>query len=83
MIPGKYEPMLFSLILSGVMSLLVSGIATLRAVGMASDAANLWASAWLTAWAVAFPAVMVVTPFVRRALRLLIAENQIGSDMRT
>ena len=34
MIPKKYGPILFSLILSGLMSLLVSGIATFRAAGL-------------------------------------------------
>ena len=37
--------MLFSLILSGLMSLLVSGIATFRAVGFADGLPGLWASA--------------------------------------
>lgn len=75
MIPKKHGPMLFSLILSGLMSLLVSGITTLRAVGMAGDVANLWASAWLTAWAVAFPVVMIVAPVARRAVQFITAEH--------
>jgi len=33
MIPRKYGPQLFSLLLSGLMSMLVSGIATFRASG--------------------------------------------------
>lgn len=73
MIPKKYGPMLFSLILSGAMSLLVSGIATLRAVGMVNDAANLWVSGWLTAWAVAFPAVQVISPFARKVVQRVVA----------
>jgi len=75
MIPKKYGPMLFSLILSGVMSLLVSGIATLRAVSMTDGMVSLWASAWLAAWVVAFPAVMVVSPFARKVVQLVIAET--------
>lgn len=75
MIPKKYEAMLFSLILSGLISLVVSGITTLRAVGMVGNVANLWIGAWLIAWAVAFPAVMVVSPFARKAVHLVIAEH--------
>ena len=75
MIPKKCGPMLFSLILSGVMSFLVAGIATLRAAGMTDGMLSLWASAWLTAWVVAFPAVMVVSPFARKVVQLVIAEN--------
>lgn len=49
MFPKKFGPMLFSLLLSGLMSLLVSGIATLRAAGFADGVLALWLSAWLTA----------------------------------
>ena len=75
MIPAKYGPTLFSLILSGVMSLLVSGIATLRAVGLTDDMISLWIGAWLAAWVVAFPAVLVVSPFARKVVQRVTAEN--------
>jgi Na+/H+ antiporter NhaD/arsenite permease-like protein len=68
MIPRKYAPVLFGLVLSGVMSLLVSGISTLRATGLAPSFVAAWLSAWLTAWLVAFPVVLVVAPLARRAL---------------
>ena len=48
MIPARYGPVLFSLILSGVMSLLVSGISTFRALQPQQDFVSLWAGAWLT-----------------------------------
>lgn len=73
MIPAKFAPMLFSLILSGLMSLLVSGIATLRATGPVAGFAGLWLSAWLTAWLFAFPVVMLVAPLSRKAVALLTA----------
>ena len=72
MLPKKYAPALFGLILSGLMSLLVSGISTYRAVGFSDSYAGLWASAWLTAWLVAFPVVLVVAPLARRAVALLV-----------
>jgi hypothetical protein len=75
MIPKKYGPMLFSLLLSGLMSLLVSGIATFRAVGLPDDIIGLWFSAWLTAWLVAFPAVMLVAPLTQRIVRSVVAES--------
>lgn len=62
MIPKKYGPILFTLILSGLMSLLVSGISTLRATGLVPDFMGMWAGAWMMAWIFAFPAVMLVTP---------------------
>lgn len=75
MIPQKYGPQLFSLILSGLMSLLVSGISTFRVVGPEPGFLSMWSSAWLTAWLFAFPAVVLVTPLARKAVQLLIAKG--------
>ena len=61
-IPKKFEPLLFSLILSGLMSFLVSGISTWRAAGLVPGFMAMWTSAWLMAWLFAFPAVLVVAP---------------------
>ncbi len=75
MIPKKYAPMLFSLILSGLMSCLVSGIATYRAAGLVDGFLVLWSSAWVAAWLLAFPTVMLVAPFTQRVVRSLVAES--------
>jgi hypothetical protein len=75
MIPKKYGPQLFSLILSGLMSLLVSGISTFHAIGLVTNFANLWSSAWLTAWLFAFPAVLLVTPLARKTVQFLTAKD--------
>lgn len=75
MFPTKFAPILFGLILSGLMSLLVSGISTWRAVGPADGFAGLWIGAWLTAWLVAFPVVLVVAPLARRAVSLLVSPS--------
>ena len=72
MLPARYAPALFGLILSGLMSLLVSGISTYRAVGFGEGYAGLWVSAWLTAWLVAFPLVLVVAPLTRRIVTRLV-----------
>ncbi len=66
MIPARFAPMLFGLILSGLMSFVVSGIATLRAVGMGAGFADVWVNAWLTAWLFAFPIVLFAAPLTRR-----------------
>jgi hypothetical protein len=72
MIPRKFAPVLFGLILSGLMSLLVSGISTLRATGPISGFAALWTSAWLTAWLFAFPIVLFAAPVTRRIVERLV-----------
>jgi hypothetical protein len=75
MFPRKYEPVLFGLVLSGLMSLLVAGISTLLANGPAPGLATLWLKAWLTAWVVAFPVVLVVAPVARRSVQRLLAQD--------
>ncbi len=46
MFPARFAPVLFGLILSGLMSCMVSGIATLRAVGLAGGFAVQWMTSW-------------------------------------
>ncbi len=71
MIPQRFAPYLFGLILSGLMSFIVSGIATLRAVGLVPDLFGVWISAWLPSWAIAFPTVLFVAPLTRRLVALM------------
>lgn len=75
MIARRYAPLLFALLLSGLMSLMVSGISTLRAAGPAPGFFALWTTAWLAAWLFAFPAVLVITPLVRRAVERLVKQE--------
>jgi hypothetical protein len=75
MLPKQYAPLLFALILSGLMSLLVSGISTLRAMGPIPQFAEMWISAWLTAWLFAFPVVLLVAPLTRRVIGFLVARE--------
>lgn len=63
---ARLAPILFGLMLSGLMSLIVSGVATFRAIGLVSDFGLIWLTAWAPSWSVAFPTVLVVAPFVRR-----------------
>lgn len=69
MIPRKFEPVLFGLVLSGLMSLIVSAISTAVARGFGSGFGSIWISAWLTAWALAFPSVLLVGPLARRMVQ--------------
>ena len=74
MFPKKSAPILFGLILSGLMSFLASGIATLRAVGVVPDFVTTWIQGWLTAWVIAFPIVLIVAPLTRRLVQRLIVQ---------
>lgn len=70
MIPIRYAPVLFALILSGLMSALVAGVASWHAMSAGLESPWLWLqawrSAWLRSWPVAFPAVLLMAPLTRR-----------------
>lgn len=68
MIPARFAPILFGLIVSGLMSCVVSGIATVRALGFVDDLFFQWMTSWAFSWSVAFPTVLVVAPFARRTV---------------
>jgi hypothetical protein len=75
MMPKKYAPMLFGLVLSGLMSLLVSGISTFRLTGLWADLIGILTVAWLAAWAIAFPVVLLIAPLARQFVEGLTADN--------
>ncbi|KJS12786.1 MAG: hypothetical protein VR78_11730 [Hoeflea sp. BRH_c9] len=70
--PSRFAPILFSFILSALMSFLVSGIATLRNAGLDDTFLRLWMDAWLPSWLIAFPTVLVVAPLTRRLVGMLV-----------
>lgn len=74
MLPQRFAPLLFGLILSGLMSWLVSGISMLRATGLIHGFVGAWTLAWLTAWLFAFPVVLLVAPLARAAVARLTAK---------
>jgi hypothetical protein len=74
-IPRKYGPALFALLLSGWMSLLVSGLSVARTAGLTPAFPRLWLAAWVTAWVVAFPIVLVSAPRVQRWVGRLLAPD--------
>ncbi len=71
-LPARFAPILFGLLLSGFMSLIVSGVSTANARGLGPGFVGDWLSAWAFSWAIAFPAVLMVAPFVRRVVARLV-----------
>ena len=72
MISRRFEPLVFGLVLSGLMSFVVSGIATLRVTGLVAGFPGLWFGAWLTAWVFAYPVVLFVAPVTRRIVSRMV-----------
>ena len=66
MIPARFAPLVFSFLLSILMSCLVSGVAVLNTAGLDDGFSNLWLTAWFKSCIVAFPAISVLAPLTRR-----------------
>lgn len=75
MIPARFAPVLFGLILSGLMSCMVSGIATFRVLEAGTAFLPAWMTSWAFSWAVAFPTVLVVAPIARGIVARLVRKG--------
>jgi len=67
---------LFSFLLSGMMSCIVTGIATLRVLGFTEPLLSKWMSSWMFGWLVAFPVVYFVAPMVRKIVDRFFQEQK-------
>lgn len=72
-LPPSAAAWLMPLVLSLLMTFVVSAISTLRALGPGPDFLAAWPGAWMLSWLVAFPALLLVLPLVRRIVAWLVA----------
>lgn len=74
MIPARFAPIVFGLILSGLMSCFVSGLSTFRSLGLVDHFFLQWMGNWAASWALAFPTVLVIAPITRRIVARLVRQ---------
>lgn len=72
-IPARFAPILFGALLSIIMVAFVSAFVIAITQGIHGRFAAEWLRSCLTTWPVAFPAVTLVAPWVRRAVAYLTA----------
>ena len=72
-IPACHGNLLFGGMLSVIMVTIISGTVTFINQGYDSEFFIRWFRGFATAWPVAFPAVLVVAPFVRRMVAKITA----------
>ena len=75
MIPSKYQHLVFAFFMAGLMSCLMSLVISIFNVGLVDNILQVWLHAWGFAFVVAFPAVLVVVPLVRRLVTLAIKKD--------
>lgn len=74
-IPARYSNVLFGGLLSAIMVTIISGAVVLVTQGLDADFLIHWLKGFGTAWPIAFPAVLVVAPWVRKVVAKLTADN--------
>ena len=72
-IPARFAPLLFGALLSAIMVSLVSAFVLLINQGLHADFLATWARSCATTWPVAFIAVTLVAPGVRRVVAKMTA----------
>lgn len=71
-IPARHAVIVMPFILSVFMTCLVSLISTLRSIGLADNLLQVWMGSWAMSWVVAFPALLLVLPLVKKITGLLV-----------
>jgi hypothetical protein len=71
-LPARYATIVMPFVLSILMSLIVSGVSTLKSLGIGAAFVSTWPVAWFLSWLVAFPALLLVLPLVRRIVGLVV-----------
>lgn len=59
-----------------MMSFIVSGLSIFLTVGEIDLLFSAWPNAWLSSWVVAFPAVLIVAPIVRRIITKIVKADE-------
>lgn len=74
MIPARFAPILFGLILSGIMSCIVTLVVSIKNFGFETPMFSSWVASWSFSWPIAFAVVLVVAPLVRRLVGKLVKQ---------
>lgn len=72
-LPARYAVLVMPLFLSILMTFIVSMVSTLRSIGPVPGFLSIWLGAWGLSWLVAFPALLLVLPLVRKATAAVVA----------
>ena len=67
-VPARFSPVLFGALLSIIMVAIVSGFVLAMNQGLQPGFASQWLRSCVTTWPVAFAAVTLVAPWVRRVV---------------
>ena len=71
-IAKRYEHIAFALIMAGLMSGFMSLVVTTFNIGLIDGLLGKWLQAWSFAFMVGFPAILILSPLVRKLLKVIV-----------
>lgn len=71
-LPARYAGIVMPLLLSVLMTCVVSLVSTLHSVGPVQGLLRIWLGAWAISWIIAFPALLLLLPVVRKATAAIV-----------
>jgi hypothetical protein len=71
-IAKRYEQIAFAFIMAGLMSGFMSFVVTTFNIGFIDGLIGKWLQAWSFAFIVTFPAILILSPLVRRLLTVIV-----------
>ena len=72
-LPANMHGVVMPFFLSMFMTLIVSAISTVHALGI-HGVFRIWLVSWLFSWAIAFPALLLVLPLVKKCVQFVVEE---------
>jgi hypothetical protein len=63
---SRFEPIIFALFVSIMMTFIISGVSTHSAISFFEDFIASWMSAWGKSWVVSYPIQLIVFPMARK-----------------
>ncbi|MFA7349116.1 MAG: DUF2798 domain-containing protein [Methylotenera sp.] len=70
-IPKKYANLVFAFTMSLLMALIMSGVLTALFAGIDHQFISHWLRAFIHAWPIAFPAILIIAPIVKKIVGLI------------
>ncbi|SFD50371.1 DUF2798 domain-containing protein [Pseudoalteromonas denitrificans] len=75
MINAQYQSVVYSFFMALLMSSIMSLTITIFNLGIVEGLLSIWLKAWSFSFVIAFPTVILVSPFVKRMVKLVIKEE--------
>ena len=74
---SRFEPIVFSLFVSIMMTFVVSGVSTYSVISFSEHFVTSWMSAWVMSWIVSFPIQLIVIPMARKIVSVLSEPSEV------